>query len=87
VGSQADDQERWKREAQRQLSAWTPRRFATWALFLLAAIVAVQHLVAHAGYRPLPISMGWQDILVGYPMAMALGIFGAIVWGAKPEGH
>ena len=84
---QDNHRERWKREAERQLGAWTPRRLATWGLFFLAALVAGQHLVAHAGFRPLPISMGWQDILVGYPMAMALGMAAAIVWGAKPEGH
>ena len=87
MGSEANDNERWRPEAERQLSAWTPRRLATWALFSLAVIVVVQHLVAHAGFRPLPIGMGWQDLLAGYPMAALLAICGAIVWGAKPEGH
>lgn len=45
----------------------------------LGVLVAIQHLVAHAGTRPLPIGMGWQDIVVGYPMAILLVVAGAML--------
>lgn len=72
-------------QVEKQLSVWSKRRIASCSLFGLAALVAVQHLVAHAGWRPLPISMGWQDLLVGYPMALVLAIIGGIVMDPSPR--
>lgn len=69
----------------KQLSSWSKRRIASWSLFGLAALVAVQHLVAHAGWRPIPISMGWQDILIGYPAAIVIAIIGGIVMDPNPR--
>lgn len=74
-----------QKQIDRQLAGWSPRRVATWALFVLAAIVAVQHLLAHSGERPLPISMGWQDLLVGYPMAALLALVGLFLLPATPR--
>ena len=71
--------------ADRQLSNWTKRRVLSWSLFLLAGVIVVQHLVAHAGFRPLPLSMGWQDLLVGYPMAAILAVAGAIALDPNPR--
>lgn len=68
-----------KSDVDKQLSNWSNRRVLSWSLFGLAGLVAVQHLLAHAGFRPLPLSMGWQDILVGYPTAIGLTIIGAIM--------
>lgn len=62
-----------------QLDMWPPRRLASWALMLGGAGIATQHLVAHAGLAPLPMSMGWQDIVVGYPMALLMVIVGAML--------
>jgi len=78
---------RWAKrsDVDKQLSNWTKRRVVSWSLFGLAGLVAVQHLVAHAGFRPLPLSMGWQDILVGYPTAMGLAIVGAIMLDPNPR--
>lgn len=53
-------------------------------LAVLALLIAGQHVLAHAGWQPLPIGMGWQDLLVGYPMAAVLGVVAAIVWGNTP---
>lgn len=53
-------------------------------LFLLAALIVVQHLVAHAGLRPLPMSMGWQDVLVGYPAAVLVAMVALMLWGKNP---
>lgn len=72
-------------DVDKQLSNWTKRRIASWTLFVLAALVAIQHLVAHAGWRPIPISMGWQDLLIGYPMAIVLAIIGGIVMDPNPR--
>ena len=72
-------------EVDKQLSNWSKRRVASWSLFGLAGLVAVQHLVAHAGWRPMPISMGWQDILMGYPTALVLAIVGAIMLDPNPR--
>ena len=74
-----------KSDVDRQLSSWSKRRVASWSLFGLAAVVAVQHLVAHAGWRPIPISMGWQDLLIGYPMAIVLAIIGAVMLDPNPR--
>lgn len=56
---------------------WPPRRIAAWALMLLGGLVAIQHLVAHLGITPIPLSMGWQDLLIGYPAAGLLLVAGA----------
>ena len=72
-------------DVNKQLSGWSKRRIASWSLFGLAALVAGQHLVAHAGWRPLPIPMGWQDLLLGYPMAIALAVVGGIVMDPNPR--
>lgn len=68
-----------QREMNRQLRVWTPRRIAGWALVGLATTVAVVHWVAHIGYRPIPLSMGWQDLVIGYPTAMLLAVAAAII--------
>lgn len=65
------------KQLNRQLAAWTPRRAMAWGLMALALVIATQHILAHMGWRPLPVSMGWQDILVGYPMAGLLLVVGA----------
>ena len=74
-----------KSDVDKQLSNWSKRRVLSWSLFGLAGLVAIQHLVAHAGLRPLPLSMGWQDILVGYPAAIVLAIVGAIMLDPNPR--
>lgn len=52
---------------------------------VLAVFIALQHLVAHAGFHPLPLSMGWQDLLVGYPTAAVLFLIGAMLVDARPR--
>jgi len=70
------ERRRREREFQRQLHPWTRRRVTSWALFVVAFVMAVQHLVAHLGYRPVPMNMGQQDILIGWPMAGVLALVG-----------
>lgn len=66
-------------------SSWSKRRILSWSLFGSALLVAGQHLVAHGGFRPLPMSMGWQDLLVGYPMALILAVAGGIALDPNPR--
>lgn len=74
-----------KRDIDKQLSNWSGRRILSWSLFALAGLVVMQHLVAHQGYRPLPFSMGWQDLLVGYPMGALIAITGGIALDPNPR--
>lgn len=74
-----------KSAVDKQLSNWTRRRALAWSLFTLAGIVALQHLLAHGGFRPIPTSMGWQDLLVGYPAAILIAIAGGIVLDPTPR--
>lgn len=72
-----------QREMNRQLRSWTPRRLVGWALAAAAALVGAVHWLAHLGWRPIPLSMGWQDLLVGYPTAGLLAIAAAVSLGGK----
>ncbi len=70
-----------QRQINRQLRVWTPRRIFGWSLAVVAMAVAVVHWTAHIGYRPIPLSMGAQDLLLGYPAAALLGVTAAIILG------
>ena len=72
-------------QADRQLSNWTKRRVLSWSLFTAAVLVAGQHLLAHAGWKPIGISMGWQDLLIGYPTAAILAILGLFALDPNPR--
>lgn len=72
-------------DADHRLPNWTKRRVLSWSLFVLAGLVAVQHVLAHGGFRPIPISMGWQDLLLGYPTAIVLAILGGIALDPNPQ--
>ena len=65
---------------------WTRRRVVSTTLLTLAPVIAIQHLVAHFGIRPIPIPMGWQDILIGYPMAAVIAVVGAMFLDPHPRG-
>lgn len=75
-----------QREINRQLRSWTPGRIVAWALVGLGLVVGVNHMVMHLGGLWLPMSPGWQDLLVGYPTAGLLAVAGFIVLGQKPRG-
>ena len=55
---------------------WTAR-----ALMTFGVLIAGQHLLAHAGYRPIPMTMGAQDLIVGYPTALLVALAGLLIWG------
>ena len=56
------------------------RRIAAWALFALAAVIAVTHILEHAGAFQV-MSPGLKDLLIGYPTAGILAVTGGIVLG------
>lgn len=56
------------------------RRVAAWALFALAAVVAITHILEHAGAFQV-MSPGLEDLLIGYPSAMLVAVAGGIVLG------
>ncbi len=58
--------------------AYLRRRILGWILVALGVIVGVQHLGHHLGFYTL-ISEGWDDLVAGYPLALLLGVAGAIV--------
>ncbi len=58
--------------------AYRRRRIVGWVLVALAVIIGAQHLGHHLGFYTL-ISEGWDDLVAGYPMALLLGVAGAIV--------
>lgn len=82
----AQERARVQREVNRQLRGWTPRRIAAYSLVALAAVIGVNHVLAHLGGAWLPMSLGWQDLLVGYPAAGLLALTGFIILGQKPRG-
>lgn len=72
-------------EINRQLRSWPPRRIISWTLMLLAILIVAQHVLAHGGFQPVPVSMGWQDIFLGYPMGLFVFLAGAILIDPKPR--
>lgn len=58
--------------------AYRRKRILGWVLVALGVIVGGQHLGHHLGFYTL-ISDGWDDIVAGYPLALLLGVAGAIV--------
>lgn len=66
------------------LSPWTRRRIVSWSLIGVAIVMAVQHLLAHSGWQPLPMGMGKQDIFLGYPMAALLALTGLMWLDPRP---
>lgn len=68
-----------------QKSIYTPayrrlrrRRIAGWALVVVGAVMAIAHMVTHLGRLHL---LGYQDLLVGYPMASLLVFAGFLLVG------
>ena len=59
---------------------WTAR-----ALMAFGVLIAGQHLLAHAGYQPIPMTMGAQDLIVGYPTAALIALVGVLIWGRSSQ--
>lgn len=74
-----------------QTSLYTPsfrrerrRRVAGWLLAGLGGVMALVHMVTHLGRITI---VGYQDLLLGYPMATVLILAGVTLlgWVSKPS--
>jgi hypothetical protein len=54
------------------------RRILGWALVAIGTVMAIVHMVTHLGRLKM---VGYQDLLIGYPMAAMLVLAGFIVVG------
>jgi hypothetical protein len=59
-------------------TAYRRRRIVGWSLVGLGVAIGVQHLFSHMGFFQV-ISAGMDDLVVGYPIAAALGIADSVV--------
>lgn len=73
-----------QRELERQFRNPQRRTWLAQGLVALALVVAIQHLLAHSGWRPIPISLAKQDLLIGYPTAGLIGLAALFIWGQMP---
>ena len=80
----ARERRRTSREINRQLHPWTKRRIAAWTLFLVAFVIAVNHVFAHLGDRLVPIGMGTQDLVIGWPVAGLIALVGLMIIDPRP---
>lgn len=56
------------------------RHTIAFALYALAAVIAIGHFFEHAGTLNL-MALSLEDIFIGWPMAGVLAVTGAIVYG------
>jgi hypothetical protein len=63
------------------------QKVAGWILLSLAAFLAISHFLAHVNVPNLTpfLSLGTQDVLVGYPAAGVLLIIGVVLLGQSDE--
>ena len=80
--AQARETQQAQREAAARVSYRQQQRRhrIAYVLFAVAAVMAISHVLEHAGaYRLL--APGLDDLAVGWPMAGVIAIIGAIVYG------
>lgn len=56
------------------------RHVAAYALWIIAAIIAIGHFFEHAGTVQI-VSASFQDLAIGWPMAGVLAIAGGVIYG------
>lgn len=77
---QTQDAQARAAERRRRYRSHRRRRIVAWTLFVLAIVMAGSHVLEHFGAFQL-MSPGLQDLLIGWPMAIVIGIVAAIVAG------
>ena len=71
-------QQRAKERKQITLRAYRFRRVTGWGLVGLGIVVGASHWLSHIGLWGFA-SQGAMDLVAGYPMAVLLGVAGAII--------
>ncbi|WP_336882821.1 hypothetical protein [Rhodococcus globerulus] len=58
-----------------------------WILVGIGAVMALLHVITHLGQLHLLSSVGWQDLLLGYPMAFLIAGLGflCVLARARPS--
>ncbi len=80
VGAKQTQQQQAIAAAQLEFAERRRRHLIAYALWTVAFVMAVAHGFEHLGTFKL-MSQGLEDLLLGWPMAGALGIVGGIVYG------
>lgn len=77
---EAEQQRRRDAERHERYSRRRRNRFFALGFLGLGALMGASHVLEHMGaFRIL--DPGWQDILLGYPMALMLIVVGGVLWG------
>ncbi|MBA3338550.1 MAG: hypothetical protein H0T54_02140 [Geodermatophilaceae bacterium] len=77
---EAELQRRHAVERQERYQRRRRKRVVALVFVTLAVLLGLSHVLEHMGaFRIL--DPGWQDLLLGYPMASVLLIVGGILWG------
>ncbi len=84
-GDRSADRRQVTADLDRQFRTRGRRAWVTRGLFALAALIVVQHLLAHAGWRPLPLAMAAQDLFIGYPVGGVIALAGPLCLGHCPH--
>ena len=67
-------------EVRRDFKRRQRRHMVAYALWILAAVIAVGHFFEHAGTVQI-VSATFQDLALGWPMAGVLAIAGGVIYG------
>lgn len=67
--------EAYKRERRRQ--GWG------WVVLMAGVVIGLTHVITHLGQLRFLPSAGWQDLAVGYPMAMVLAPIGFMMIASR----
>lgn len=71
----AQAEQRWRQRRRRRFTAYT--------LFALAGIVALSHVLTHAGAFTIIANKGLADLIIGYPTAGVLAVAGLVLLPAQ----
>jgi len=80
IAARQTQQQQAEAAAKLDLAARTRRHRTAWAMWVVAAVMAIAHFFEHFGVIRL-MSAGWQDFLLGWPMAGALAVLAAVIYG------
>lgn len=77
---EAELQRRRARERHYRYERRRRKRTLAAGVAVLGVLIGVSHVLEHMGLFQI-LDPGWQDITLGYPMALLLLMVGGILWG------